>query len=369
MTPGLQTSLKFQSYVHATNDNASDVKNFDQFKNAEINISINRPILKDFDYPDELRLRQRVYRLSSRKMNTTSIEEFTISACHDTLLNDAKSLVTKSWKCASPSTVVQDVLTQCAGVSSSRLDVESTSVVRSYIADNIHPFQVVAEQANVALADGNDPSFIHYMTYENNGTHKFKSLKNLIKQAPVATFSFAEGGQYADPNFIMSYNFPCDFDLLSDLLNGIDENGREINSIAVVNPFSGQWSLFGSQVSDCGIGSGNIIHTFTNQQSGEEHNMCDSGVEKYRLRRQARMNLLEQDKIALRIIVPWNPVLNAGKTIDVKLFLKSGTKNTTPLYGSGKYLIASLVHNIKNGGYSTTTLDCISETSAKSGAV
>jgi hypothetical protein len=58
--------------------------------------------------------------------------------------------------------------------------------------------------------------------------------------------------------------------------------------------------------------------------------------------------------------VPWNPMLHAGKVVRVKLFNreKIGVYN----YGSGDYLISSLVHTIKRGGMATTTLDCVSET-------
>lgn len=364
LTPGLQTTLKFHAYVHA--NDGEKLRNYDQFKNATIEVKVSREILEAYKFPKEMRLRQRVYRISNRRMITTNIEEFTMSACDDTLLHDAKSLVSKSWQCTTPSAVVQEVLSRCAKVY--QLDVEASNPGRDYIADNIHPFQVVAEQANAALADGNDPSFVHYMTYENGGTHHFRSLKSLVKQAPVVTFNYAEGAQYAVPTYIMKYDNPCDFDLLSDLLNGIDENGNEINSVAALNPYTGQYSLFGNQDLDCGIGGGNIIHTFTNNGAAEEHNMCNSGIEQFRLRRQARMNLLEQDKIAMKIVVPWNPVLNVGKVVDVNLYVKSATGDMSVLYGSGRYLISSLVHNVKNGGYSTTTMDLISETAAKSGA-
>lgn len=367
LTPGLQTTVKFHSMVHQKYEET--IKDFDGFKNAILNLKITRPVLKDFNFREDMLVRQRIYRVSNRKQTTQNIEELTVSACDDSLLNDARSLVSKSWKCTSPAQVVRDVLTQCAKIPSTKLDIETENSSRSYIADNIHPFQVVAEQANAALANGNDPSFIHYMTYDNFGTHHFRSLAYLIKQTPVATFNYAEGSNYAVPTYILKYEFPCDFDLLSDILNGIDVDGKEINTVAVLNPYSGQSSLFGGTVSDCGIGMGNIIHTVTNQGTAEEHNMCNSNIEKFRLRRQARMNLLEQDKIALRMTVPWNPDLHAGKTVDVNLYLKKEDGLDTVLYGSGRYLIASMVHNIKAGGYSTTTMDCISQTAAQTGAV
>jgi hypothetical protein len=102
--------------------------------------------------------------------------------------------------------------------------------------------------------------------------------------------------------------------------------------------------------------------SFTNLGSATEQASCNLEVEKYLPRRQARMSLLEQDKVALRVTVPWNPSLNAGKVITVELYDKSSPGAATYTYGSGNYLIASVVHNIKQGGFATTTMDCVSTT-------
>lgn len=97
-------------------------------------------------------------------------------------------MVSKSWACDTPSAVTSEVLQSCAGVSGNKLDVQSCEPSRPYVAENIHPFQVVAQQTNVAL-DGNDPSFLHYMTFgggnpTDGGIHHFRSLKNLTSKSP-----------------------------------------------------------------------------------------------------------------------------------------------------------------------------------------
>jgi hypothetical protein len=72
------------------------------------------------------------------------------------------------------------------------------------------------------------------------------------------------------------------------------------------------------------------------------------------------MSLLEQDKIALRVTVPWNPIYHAGKII--KIDLRNKQDSSKQNYGTGNYLIVSMLHNIKRGGFSTTTMDCVAET-------
>lgn len=356
LTPGLQTSVQLYSYFQNL-----PIKNLDLFKNAQMNIELERPILKDFGIQSTMNISQVTYRLDRRKLYNNNVEDFVLHACDQTLLNDAAVLVSKLWKCKTPSTVTQDVLSTCAGAKN--LDIEESQPARDYIAENIHPFQVVAQQAQAALAGGDDPSFLHYMTYDNFGTHHFRSLKYLTSQPPVMEFLFSEipgAAGYANPYAIITHSFPCDFDLLSDILNGVDSNGKDINTLMVFNPLLKMFNQFGSQVSGCGLGSGVVKLALSNMASAKQQNACPDYTHIYLQKRQARMALLEKDKIALRITVPWNPILHAGKII--KLTLPNKNDPTLLNYGSGEYLIVSMVHNIKYGGYSTTTMDCVSKT-------
>lgn len=364
LTPGLQTTVRVQSYYHNL-----PIKILDDFKGKTITINMERPILAEFGFPSKMKVRQQIYRLENRKPLTNVVELFTLRACDPTLLIDAETLVSKSWKCTTPSAVVGEVLPGCAGARS--IEIESCAPARDYVARNIHPFKVVAEQADVALTiDGNDPSFLHYMTYENFGTHHFKSLKKLCEADSIIEYFFdetASASGYANPRAIMTNSFPCDFDLLSDILNGIGPDGASLSSLISFNPLSSVASLLGSQVSGCGNGSGVLKAAMTNFSSEQAQQACPDYSQFFALKRQARMGLLEQDKIALRITVPWNPILNVGKIITLKLQNKNDPKQLN--YGSGDYLIMSLTHNLKNGGFSTTTMDCVSKTVGQGGIV
>ena len=365
LTPGLQTSFKVHSYFHSI-----PVKNFDTFKNKNLVIRIDRPGLSSYFEKTSLDISQTLYRLGgrsstsplttdNRKLINRSVEELTFHACDKTLLNDAANLVSKSWKCTTPSAIVEEVLSTCAGARV--LDIEDCDPAKDFVAENKHPFQVVSQQANAALAAGNDPSFVHYMTYENYGTHHFRSLYSLSQQAPIIELEYNMiGSSYSYPYSIMNYTFPCDFDLLSDILNGVGSSGADINSLAIFNPLIGLFSLMGDQSVGCGIGGGVYKIAMSNQGSAGDQFSCPDFVSTYLPKRQARMALLERDKIALRLTVPWNPIYNAGKVI--KINLKNDQDSSILNYGSGNYLIVSLIHTIRSGGYSTITMDCVSQT-------
>jgi len=351
LTPGLQTAVTIQSFVYG-----SQPKVWGNYKNSNVSITMSQ---SGSGY--NMDVEQKIYRIDNRELDFTigQTESLTLHACDQSLLDDAQSLVSKSWKCAMPSDIVKNVLQSCANVEDVS-NVDSAGPARDYIAENIHPFQVVAQQANVALYNGNDPSFLHYMTYENLGTHYFRALGKLIDQSPFLVFSASQGTSldFATGGAAISFSFPCDFDYLSDLLNGIDVNGSPMNTLSTINPFNQAGSLFGGNIGECGIGKGNHKTAITNSGSSHQQNGCDMGVEQYLLLRQARMGLLEKDKIALRLTVPWNPLLHVGQVIGF-VWEGKGSSEGVPLYGQGSYLIVALKHNIQLGGYGTTTLDCI----------
>jgi hypothetical protein len=356
LTPGLQTSVKAHSYIHAPNN-----KNFDRLKGAGVEIALEKKALRKFGYRSTLDINQVVYRMDNRYLINNQNESLTLRACDQSLLNDAETLVSKSWKCTSPSDIVEYVLRSCAGVNS--LDVEYSEPSRDYIAENIHPFQVVNQQANYALANGYDPSFLHYMTYENGGTHHFRSLSTLTEQRPVAEFSYNDtDAAYPNPNSIMTYSFPCDFDLLSDVMNGISTSGRSMSSVALFDPMLKSFSLMGGGAIGCGVGEGVFRYAISNQLSATNMDACPDYAKEYLLKRQARMGLLEKNKVALKMTVPFNPSLNVGKVVRVSLYNKELLPNEVKLYGSGDYLILNMFHHIVNGGFSVTTMDCVSTT-------
>lgn len=357
ITPGLQTAITFQSFVYDKNP-----KILSELKNSKLTLKLYSPL---GERKMDLGNNHKIYRVDNRSLmpsNVGQTEEFTIHACDDSLLRDAQTLVSKSWKCTTPSDIVDYVLRSCVGANEPTVD--DAQPARDYIAEKIHPFQVIAQQANVAL-DGDDPSFVHYMTYENGGTHYFRSLKKMSKSEPVESFEPYETAALGNTDYnknslynIINFSFPCDFDYLSDLLNGIDENGENLNVLGTFNPLSGAADFLGGNFSgSCGKGA-NYKQSMTNKGTAEQQSGCETDVEKHLLKRQARMGLLERDKTALRMTIPWNPNIHVGQVITFKWPNKI-QQNDTLLYGSGDYIISSLMHRIMFGGYATTTLDCI----------
>ena len=355
LNPALMTSITFQSAVYT-----DPSKNFDNLKNKNLVMNLRN------GFGDTLGINLKVFRLDNRSMmpvNLGRTEEFTIHACHNTMLEDAKHLMNKSWKCSTPSDIVNAAL-NC--VSAGTKMVLESGPARDYIAENIHPYQVIQQQCNAAL-DGNDPSFVHYMTHAGGGTHHFRSLKNMFTGPAKRNFEFRAVNKGVNTNSdynsrqsrdkVIVFEIPCQFDLLTDLLNGVNEIGVNINSLTTFNFVNMAMQALGGATQimqgECYIGA-NMKQSMTNKGGGSDYG-CSSDVESHLLLRQARMALLEKDKIALRLTVPWAPDVHAGDKIRFNWFSTDGSL----MPESNEYVVVSLMHKIQFGGFSTTSFDCI----------
>lgn len=369
LTPGLQTNIIVQNKI--SSDKELGKKDLDEFYAKPIQIDLKRDVIKDYvtssgkfsGTKSDLKVKQLIYKLSKRRRINYEVELFELDACDPSLIKDAKTFISKSWPCSTASQVVSDILKGC--IEAPKMDIEASTPPKEYVATNIHPFQAIFQNSESALSSGKmDPSFVHYMTYKDEGTHHFRSLTSLAAEREVWEFVYSDKGSidagYASPFYIMKYDFPCDFDLLSDVLNGYDENGNDITVVSSFNPITGKVGMFG-QPSDCG-NSPYMVSSITETES--EQGVCNPNIEKYLIKRKPRMALLDQDKIALKLTVPFSPFLHVGNTIKVVLPDKGTNKGSGQLYGTGKYLISGLTHNIKAGGLGITSLECVSDTVA-----
>lgn len=332
-------------------------------------------------------VKQQVYRCDNRHFSVTnsgSVEELTLHSIDESILNDAEKTMQKSWQCSTPAAVVRDAFKEI-GVNRFNI-IGSTGPGRPYVAESIHPLQVIQQQANVALYNGDDPSFLHYMTIKEQtgeSQHNFRALTELMNEsghtpydiyaadtAISAGIGFSDGsGSPYDKNSFASlalrtavtFNFPCDYDVLSDILNGVNCEGVNMNEGRFFNLSSGSMTGATGAISQIA----NLYKSITSSGTAQQQNTCETNVEKYLHKRQARMGMLEKDKIALRITIPWSPWLHVGQQIYFHWLNRYD--DTYPQYGSGRYLILHMTHNIQYGGYAVTTLDCIANTFGKRG--
>lgn len=370
-TPGLQTSVILQSTTNTERQGGGKgpVKNLDEYYGKTFSLYAERPILKDIfgeNFKYNFSTKQTIFRLSNRGPINYELEQFQLDACDPSLLVDGKTYLSRSWRNVTPDTVVRDVFSSV--FPTSNLEVEAVNPRRDYIAEYVHPFQAINQQSELSLVKTNvlDPSLVHFMTYQNLNhddipTHNFRSLTRMALADPIFTFSYngkvTTADNFGNPYDIMTYMFPRDFDLLADLMNGVDYNtGQSFVQMNQLNPLTNRVSSFGPKIGNA-LGATPFMET-TNLGTEDIQNSAGLASERIRLLRRARMSLIEQDSIGIRFTVPFSPFLNAGRTVKVNFF---NTKDGSLNYGSGKYLIVNMTHNIKLGGFGTTTVDCVAD--------
>jgi hypothetical protein len=356
LNPSAHVAVTLQSVIYSNR-----LKNWDATKGQTLGLSIS----DNSNSNRQMTINMTTYRCDNRRfstLNTAQTEELTLHGIDNSILEDARTIMSKSYKCQTPDVIVRDALSR---IGVNHYYIENCGPARDYIAESIHPFQVIQQQCNAALASGDDPSFLHYMTIDGFGRnmHNFRPLSSLIKQTPgykiyASDTAISGGTSFSDGfNIAITYNFPCDFDILSDILNGIGPQGQNLNAVKTSNYVNAAFDIVGAI---SGGNAANIFQAMTNFGTAKKQGTgCESEIEKWLLKRQARMGLLEKDKIALRITVPWSPWLHAGNVFN---FVWKNRYDENEVYGSGNYLIVHMTHNIQFGGFATTTLDCIANT-------
>lgn len=396
LSPTVQISITFVDTIHI-------IKNLLQYKvskNGDMpNLSMT-VINPQFDIPGagkvhsvqrdaELPINNfKIFRMDGRRPLNYHMEQFTLHICSPSIIKNQIYRMSHFYKMKELSKVVEDAL-ESVGVKKGNRFVEKTDLKRDYVSNNQHPFQVISEISDMAMKD-NHAQFLHFMTTEEvQGKHYFCSLDHLIKRAKEKKASvdfeyvYEEKGlnNTFDINDIMTYEFPCDFDTLLDLSGGIIHNqaDREDHkpSMVSINPFDGGVFLVDGKIhgDNKTRGFGGVLNAgawsnrnnfestrtmgnFMGQSIVGEPNRS-SGVEKYLHKRTENISFLHREKTDLKIIVPFNPIIHAGKLIRATFYSKRETGSKVKNYGTGVYLICHLTHDIKIGNYGTTTLECI----------
>lgn len=345
LSPALLTIVTLQDVIMT-----NPMKNYDEYKGKNFVFSAMNPNIQG----KQIDVNNVIYRLEQRKPFDRNIENYRLVATDKSLLQNHQIRISKQYAKMTPDAIVSDALGK---LNISQKILESTTPQRDYVARNVHPFEVIYDQANYALAKGNDPSLLHYMTYENGGTHHFRSIKELTQAGTVASYRYEDkgSGEIMKRSFgIMSYEFPCEFDLLSDIMNGV---GTNMSSSTGVNTVKGAFNVYGTTGGNP-LGNGLVGSVFSNK--GTEDHSATTQFEGAQQRRPARMALLTPDRISCRIVVPFNPSLHAGNMINV--VFPTNEKDVEFEFGTGDYMIVSLTHDLNVGGYGVTSLDLVSRT-------
>ena len=174
LTPSLHTTLVIQDSIYFAPD--GKVKFLDKYKGKKVSINTYKEDTKQYLDTDTI-----LYRIDNRHPINNQVETYNMNGIDSYALSNARIRMAKYYNCKSPSDVVNDALD---AVGASDRFVLPSSPIRNYNAANLYPYQIIEQQAEVAL-DGGDPSFVHFMTFENvTGKHNFRSIRSMASASP-----------------------------------------------------------------------------------------------------------------------------------------------------------------------------------------
>lgn len=341
----------------------------------------------------------RVYKIDKRKLeNNMNTESYCLYFCSEELLLSEQYKVCKSYSDSTISDNVYDILTNELGIDDSKINIDETYGVYSFVVPTIKPFDAINWMANYARPSPRLPG-ADMIFFENKYGFNFKSLQKLSTQAPYYNYAYnpkninpkdMQGNVYN----VTTYEILNSFDTLDGINSGIfankllsidvltrrlkttefdyrqyDAKSKSLNKARVVNNYENR---YGDKLTDTTQAVYKLAFTNFNQkvvpyieESGRvpEDDTADGATydgpvigrdifaETFIPHRTAQLALANY--VRIKISVPGDPALTVGQTINFSLLSLNPNAKTPDSFYSGKYLITAVRHMITMNEYKT----------------
>lgn len=249
------------------------------------------------------------------------------------------------WKQTNTDSAIQDIHKKMG--SNKKIEV-SQGKQASFTSPNLMPQQAMIKAASLSRS-GEDGHAFHYYTHKDGGTAYMKTLKDLTKQGPKATYNY-KGTGAADPN---SLGDPT-------VIFELHYEGSSVSNQKTTNAqgqrFNPQYNKFekndkaGQGLSTPGLGvkaaDAKVAYPVVNSIEQEEK-------EKRHVDRDQQN--LNKYSSKLKILVPIATNIHVGDVIQVNSGSATYFSDANPNNAaSGKWLVTSLMHVIHPGGNEKT---------------
>lgn len=315
------------------------------------------------------------------------LQSYTLKFISDGFVNHSRTRVRRSFFQVPYSIMVRTVYEQYLKHNDKPLIVEETLGLHDYIISNRRPITAINQIAKRSRCP-NCPETSTYVFYEDRDAYYFVTLNWLFKQDPIKKIKAgtrnrltAEGVRdiAEDINTTTQYNQSGTYDVLNDLRKGKSSSRMykldPIRRKLTIQDFDieKEWNKF-DHISDnkpytennAALGAPESTVHFIISDEGHDEILTDSRPFALESTIQTRSSQLQQMKRnAMTISLPGDPRIKAGATIEFYVPESLGKMNKDnpeeeDKYISGKYLIVSCAHILKDANY-TTNLELIKD--------
>ena len=338
----------------------------------------------------------RVYSIPDRNPVAMTSEFIKLHFCSEELFLSEQTKILKAYGGNMISDIIKDILNKIKVPTDKINQIENTTGLYDFNIPTLKPFDAISWLSTYARPAGNDLVGADMLFYETKEGFNFRSLNSLYKQNIHNTYKYeqqnlpsSEASMEDDVVSVLDYEFVRTFDNLNDV-----SSGAFANRLITIDPLTRSRNVKDfdySQYRGNRMNDGTLSNDVQNRL-GKKQNQTYEGTLKLMVgnsnqrntgyispsalpagsiakdifaetfvpNRTAQLALANHTVIKIRI--PGDPFITAGKTVQFNLLSLFGGKDRTydEMY-SGKYLVSAVRHVVQSQGVFQTVLELVKE--------
>jgi hypothetical protein len=338
-----------------------------------------------------------IYKIGDRKPTGNMNSEFyKLYFCTKDLFSNETMKVSKSHKGEKIDKIVHGILTEKLKTER-KWSIEKTTGYYDFIIPTLRPFEAISWLSNYARPEASGKSgviAVDMFLFENRYGYNFRSLSSMMKEKPYNVYKYQQNNLDPDVERLDMENdsvIAIDFVKSFDTLKSVSQ-GSFANKIVAVDPITKSYTVkehnYLKYINEIDPVNGyNVLPNIKNAEGKLPHETSDSfykvvlsnsgeknanyfkdtggqGVAQDVYMQECLSARTAQVALAnytvLKIVVPGDINLTAGKTIDLSYYsLRLNSTDTRDLddFYSGRYLITAARHILQSTGVYQTILE------------
>ena len=332
----------------------------------------------------------RVYKIGDRvPAGNQNTNIYTLYFCSEELILSEQTKITKTYTGTKVSDIVKSILNIIKVPSYKIYKIEETTGVYDFAVPRFKPFEAISWLSIYARPKASGTVGADMLFFETKDGYNFRSIKSMLAETPLATYKYQllnTGIEDISEKIysVLEYEFVKTQDMLENI-----SSGMLANKLISIDPLKRSYTVTTFNVNkaetDNNIGETKNRLGKTQTQSYDSVVKVATGnsnqknvpyikeregsvaqdifIENYVPSRTSQINLTNY--ITVKMVVPGNPNLTVGKSINFNLLSQRNKTNNSAkdldTYYSGKYLITAVRHTIRAEGKYQTTLEIIKE--------
>jgi len=344
----------------------------------------------------------RVYKTSDRKPSgNMNSEVYTLYFCSEELLLSEQIKISKSYSGKKISEIIENILTEKLRVKTGNIQlIEETIGVYDFVIPRLKPFEAISWLSTYARPKVTGVVGADMLFFETKNGFNYRSLQSMFRDPIYGTYRYqAKNIEDSVQDFqektisVLDYEFVKTYDALKDI-----NAGTFANKLISIDPLARTFKTTEFNYKDyfdkkktAALNDNSVLVPLRNRLGKTQNESYDSrikvltsnasqnqlqyvkdipgsvakdiAIENYIPLRTAQLGLANYTVV--KITIPGDPGITAGRTIDFNLLTLKPSTNKKELdrYYSGTYLVTAVRHIITSAGAYQTVLEITKDSS------